>query len=122
MMKRGYAGWQITHALKGQSDEEKRRLLSKADLLKERLGKPEGKPILVADYKIDQKAVKLTRPKKVRITSKTLREDVAKRLHMAALTVEMPSGFPVRPDLNLPQAIRQGTEAALARQSVVRLD
>jgi hypothetical protein len=67
-------------------------------------------------------AVMLTRPKKVRITSKTLREDMAKRLHNAGLVVEKPSPVPVASRMDLTEAIRQGTQIAFEKESVVRLD
>jgi conjugative relaxase-like TrwC/TraI family protein len=118
----GYTAAQITGALKELPEDQKRQLLAKLDLLKEKLGRPEGKPVLIADHKIDQQAVMLTRPKKVRITSKTLRADVAKRLHAAGLIVEKPASFSVRARLDLNEAIRQGTQIAFEKQSVVRLD
>jgi hypothetical protein len=64
----------------------------------------------------------LTRPKKVRITSKTLREDVAKRLNDAGLVLETPSMFPVKAAVNLLKAVEQGTQIAFEKESVVRLD
>jgi conjugative relaxase-like TrwC/TraI family protein len=122
LLHRGYTTVQITGALKGMPEDQKRQLLAKPDLLKEKLGRPEGKPLLIADYKIDQQAVTLTRPKKVRITSQTLREDVAKRLHNAGQALEMPAPFPVTVKLDLNEAVRQGTQIAFEKQSVVRLD
>jgi conjugative relaxase-like TrwC/TraI family protein len=122
LLQRGYTAAQITGALKGLPEDQKRQLLAKPDLLKEKLGRPEGKPLPIADHKIDQQAVTLTRPKKVRITSRTLREDVAKRLHAAGLIVEKPAPFPVKTRLDLTEAVRQGTQIAFERQSVVRLD
>jgi len=86
------------------------------------LGRAEGKPRLVADHAMDQQAVTLTRPKKVFISSKTLREDVARRLQNAGLVVETPSPFPVKANMNLTEAIRQGTQIAFEKESVVRLD
>jgi hypothetical protein len=122
LLKRGYTPQQITLALKGLSEDEKRKLLAKPDALQTRLGRAEGKPRLVADHLMDQQAVTLTRPKKVRISSKTLREDVAKRLHSASLIVEKPFPFPVKARLDLTEAVRQGTQIAFEKQSVVRLD
>jgi conjugative relaxase-like TrwC/TraI family protein len=122
LLQRGYTAAQITLALKGLPEDQKRQLLAKPDLLKEKLGRPEGKPLLIADYKIDQQAVTLTRPKKVRITSKTLRDDVAKRLHNSGLVMGKPAPFPVMAKLDLNEAIRQGTQIAFEKQSVVRLD
>ena len=122
LLKRGYTSQQITKALKGLSEDEKRKLLAKPDALQTTLGRAEGKPRLVADHLMDQQAVTLTRPKKVRITSKTLREDVAKRLHEAGLVVKTPSPFPVKAKLDLTEAIRQGTQIAFEKESVVRLD
>ena len=122
LLQRGYTAAQITGALRRLPEDQKRQLLAKPDLLKEKLGRPEGKSLLIADHKIDQQAVTLTRPKKVRITSKTLREDVAKRLHAAGLIVEKPAPFPVKTRLDLTEAVRQGTQIAFERQSVVRLD
>ena len=71
---------------------------------------------------MDQSAVTLTRPKKVSISSKTLREDVSKRLHTAGLAIEMPSKFPVKAAVNLTQAVEQGAQIAFEKESVVRLD
>jgi conjugative relaxase-like TrwC/TraI family protein len=122
LLQRGYTVAQITNVLKGLPEDQKRQVLAKPDLLKEKLGRPERKPLLIADHKIDQQAVTLTRPKKVRISSKTLREDVAKRLHNAGLVVDKPAPFPVRAKLDLNEAVRQGAQIAFEKQSVVRLD
>jgi hypothetical protein len=122
LLQVGYTSRQISGNLQGEPEKEKRRLLAKPELLKERLGKPEGKPLLAINHKIDQIAVKLTRPEKVRITSKTLREDVGKRLDQAGLKLEKPLPWPVKPMLNLPLAIEQGTKTAFDKDSVVRLD
>jgi conjugative relaxase-like TrwC/TraI family protein len=118
----GYTAIQISRNLQGEPESEKRRLLAKPELLKERLGRPEGKPLLVMNHKLDQIAVKLTRPEKVRITSKTLREDVGKRLEQAGLKLEKPSPWAVKPTLNLPLAVEQGTQIAFDKESVIRLD
>ena len=122
LLQLGYTAKQISRNLQGEPEAEKRRLLSKPELLKERLGGPEGKPLLAMNHKIDQIAVKLTRPEKVRITSKTLREDVGKRLEQVGLKLEQPLPWAVKPTLNLPLAIEQGTKIAFDKESVVRLD
>ena len=122
LLQLGYTAKQISRNLQGEPESEKRRLLAKPELLKERLGTPESKPLLAMNHKIDQIAVKLTRPEKVRITSRTLREDVAKRLEQAGLKLERPSPWAVKPTLNLPLAIEQGTNIAFEKESVVRLD
>ena len=122
LLRLGYTAKQISRNLKEEPEREKRRLLAKPELLKERLGGPEGKPLLAVNHKIDQTAVKLTRPEKVRITSKTLGEDVRKRLGQAGLKLERPSPWPVKSTLNLPLAIEQGTKIAFDKESVVRLD
>ena len=122
LLQLGYTAKQISRNLQGEPESEKRRLLAKPELLKERLDKPEGKPLLAVNHKIDQVAVKLTRPEKVRITSKTLREDVGKRLEQAGLKLERPSPWAVKPTLNLPLAIEQGTKIAFDKENVVRLD
>jgi conjugative relaxase-like TrwC/TraI family protein len=122
LLQLGYTATQISRNLKGEPESEKRRLLAKPELLKDRLGGPEGKPLLAMNHKIDQIAVKLTRPEKVRITSKTLREDVGKRLEQAGVKLVQPSLWPVKPVLNLPLAIEQGTKIAFDKESVVRLD
>jgi hypothetical protein len=122
LLQLGYTAKQISRYLQGERDSEKRRLLAKSELLKERLGRPEGKPLLAMNHKIDQIAVKLTRPEKVRITSKTLREDVGKRLEQADLKLGQPSSWPVKSTLSLPLAIEQGTKIAFDKESVVRLD
>jgi conjugative relaxase-like TrwC/TraI family protein len=122
LLKRGYTPQQITEALKGVTEDERRKLLAKPDALQMRLGRAEGKPRLVADHVMDQQAVTLTRPKKVFISSKTLREDVAKRLQKAGLIMETPSPYPVKANMNLTEAIRQGTQIAFEKESVVRLD
>jgi conjugative relaxase-like TrwC/TraI family protein len=122
LLQLGYTAKQISRNLRGEPESEKRRLLAKPELLKERLGGPEGKPLLAMNHKTDQIAVKLTRPEKVRITSKTLREDVGKRLEQAGLKLEKPTPSPVKPTHNLPLAIEQGTKIAFDKESVVRLD
>jgi hypothetical protein len=122
LLQLGYTAKQISRNFQGETETEKRRLLGKPELLKKRLGGPEGKPLLAMNHKIDQIAVKLTRPEKVRITSKTLREDVGKRLEQASLKLEQPSSGAVKPTLNLPFAIEQGTKTAFDKESVVRLD
>jgi conjugative relaxase-like TrwC/TraI family protein len=122
LLKRGYTPQQITRALKGANEDERRKLLAKPDALQMRLGRAEGKPRLAADHVMDQQAVTLTRPKKVLISSKTLREDVAKRLQKAGLIMETPSPYPAKANMNLTEAIRQGTQIAFEKESVVRLD
>ncbi len=122
LLQLGYTAKQISRNLQGELEAEKRRLLAKPELLKERLGGPEGKPLLAMNHNVDQIAVKLTRPEKVRITSKTLREDVGKRLKQSGLKLERPSPWAVKPTLNLPLAIEQGTKIAFNKESVVRLD
>jgi conjugative relaxase-like TrwC/TraI family protein len=122
LLQLGYTAKQISRNLQGESESEKRRLLTQAELLKERLGGPDGKPVLAMNHKIDQIAVKLTRPEKVRITSKTLREDVGKRLEQSGLKLGQPSPWTIKPTLNLPLAIEQGTKIAFDKESVVRLD
>jgi conjugative relaxase-like TrwC/TraI family protein len=123
LLKRGYTAGQFKKMFKSIGEDEKRKLLAQgAEKLRERLGAPEVRPSLRADYRIHEEAVMLTRPKKVRISSKTLREDVAKRLHKAGLVVEKPSPFPVRTKLDLNEAIQQGTQIAFDKESVVRLD
>ena len=123
LLQLGYTAKQISRTLHGEPENEKRRLLAKPEFLKERLGGPEGKPRLwPMNHKVDQIAVKLTRPEKVRITSKTLREDVGKRLEQAGLKLEPPSPWAVKPTLNLPLAMEQGTKIAFDKESVVRLD
>jgi conjugative relaxase-like TrwC/TraI family protein len=123
LLKRGYTAQQFKAVLKGVGEDEKRRMLAQGvENLRERLGAPQGRPSLRADYLIHEQAVMLTRPKKVPITSKTLREDVAKRLNHAGLVVGKPSSFPVKASMDLTQAIQQGTQLAFEKQSVVRLD
>jgi conjugative relaxase-like TrwC/TraI family protein len=122
LLQRGYTASQITAALKGLGEDQRRQLLATPDALREKLGRPEGKPLLVANHKIDQQAVTLTRPKKVRITSQTLREDVAKCLQAASLVVEKPFPFAIKASGDLNEAVRQGTRIAFEQQSVVRLD
>ncbi len=122
LLQRGYTAAQITGALKGLSEDQKRQLLAKPDLLKEKLVRPESKPIAIVDHKIDQQAVKLTRPKKVRITSKTLREDVAQRLNKSGMVLGKPASSAVPNKLDLNEAVHQGTQLAFEKHSVVRLD
>jgi conjugative relaxase-like TrwC/TraI family protein len=122
LLKRGYIPQQITRAFKGMSEDEKRKLLAQPDALQAKLRRTEGKPRLVADHLLDQQAVTLTRPKKVRISSKTLREDVVKRLHEAGFSVEKPFPFPVKSTLALNEAVRHGERIAFEKESVVRLD
>jgi conjugative relaxase-like TrwC/TraI family protein len=123
LLKRGYMAAQFKTVFKGVSEDQKRRMLAQGvEKLRERLGAPQGRPRLQADFQIHDQAVMLTRPKKVPISSKTLREDVAKRLQKAGLIVETPSPYPVKAKLDLKEAIRQGTQIAFEKKSVVRLD
>ena len=123
LLKRGYTPEQFKAIFKGVGEDEKRRMLAQGvEKLRERLGAPQSRPSLQADYKIHEQAVMLTRPKKVPITSETLREDVAKRLQKAGLVLERPSSFPVTAKLDLTEAVRQGSQIAFEKQSVVRLD
>jgi conjugative relaxase-like TrwC/TraI family protein len=123
LLKRGYTSQQISHAFKGVNEDEKRKWLTQgAEPLRERMGAPQAPPRVVPDYGLHDRAVTLTRPKKVRITSKTLREDVAKRLNDAGLVLKTPSAFPVKAEVNLAQAVEQGTQIAFEKESVVRLD
>jgi len=123
LLKRGYTSQQISHAFKGVNEDEKRKWLTQGvEPLRERMGAPQAPPRVVPDYRLHDQAVTLTRPKKVRITSKTLREDVAKRLNDAGLVLETPSVFPVKAAVNLTQAVEQGTQIAFEKESVVRLD
>jgi conjugative relaxase-like TrwC/TraI family protein len=123
LIKRGYTTEQFKIVFKGVGEDGKRRLLAQGiEPLREQMGPPRGRPSLKADYKIHEQAVTLTRPKKVRISSKTLREDVAKRLQHGGLVVGMPCGSPMKNALNLPEAIRHGTQIAFEKESVVRLD
>jgi conjugative relaxase-like TrwC/TraI family protein len=123
LLKRGYTAEQFKGVFKGFGEDEKRRLLAQGvEKLRERLGAPDTRSSLRADFQIHEQAVMLTRPKKVRITSKTLRDDVAKRLLHAGLEMGKPSSFPVLGRLSLTGAIRQGTQLAFEKESVVRLD
>src|ERR1700678_1126867 len=123
LLKRGYTPEQFKAVFKGIGEDEKRRMLAQGvEKLRERLGAPQGRPSLKADFQIHERAVMLTRPKKVPITSETLREDVAQGLQKAGLVLERPSSFPVKAKLNLTEAIRQGAQIAFEKQSVVRLD
>jgi conjugative relaxase-like TrwC/TraI family protein len=123
LLKRGYTAEQFKKLFKGINEDDKRKWLAQGvEKLRERLGAPEVRPSLKADYRIHEDAVILTRPKKVRISSKTLREDVAMRLHKAGQVVEKPSPFPMKANLNLSRAVRQGTQIAFDKESVVRLD
>jgi conjugative relaxase-like TrwC/TraI family protein len=123
LLQRGYSPNQFKAMFKGVSEDEKRRMLAQGvERLREQLGAPHGSPSLKPDFKIHDQAVTLTRPKKVRITSKTLREDVAKRLNNSGLVVNQPSGFPVRARMDLTKAIRQGAQIVFEKESVVRLD
>jgi hypothetical protein len=123
LLKRGYTPKQFKSMFKGVNEDEKRRILAQGvDKLRERMGAPQGRPSLTADFKIHDQAVTLTRPKKVPITSKTLREDVAQRLNNSGLVVDKPSGFPVRVRMDLTQAIGQGSQIVFEKESVVRLD
>lgn len=122
LFKRGYSPAQIAKALKGVNEKERKRLLSKAEFLAEKIGRPEGPSRLKIDHVLDQQAATLTRPKKVRISSKTLREDVGKRLQKAGLVVEAPAASPVKVNLSIEEAIKQGTQIAFEKESVVRLE
>ena len=123
LLKRGYTPEQFVAVFKAVGETEKRKMLSEGvERLRERLGAPQGRPQLRADFQIHERAVTLTRPLKVRISSKTLREDVAKRLKQAGLAVDKPSPFPVQSTLDLKEAVRQGEQLAFEKESVVRLD
>jgi conjugative relaxase-like TrwC/TraI family protein len=123
LLKRGYTPEQFKTMFKGVGEDEKRRMLAHGvERLREQLGAPQGRASLKPDFKIHDEAVTLTRPKKVRITSKTLREDVAQRLNNSGLVVDKPSGFPVKARMDLTQAIRQGSQIVFEKESVVRLD
>jgi conjugative relaxase-like TrwC/TraI family protein len=123
LLKRGYTPKQFKSMFKGVGEDEKRRILAQGvDKLREKLGAPQGRPSLTADFKIHDQAVTLTRPKKVPITTKTLREDVAQRLNNSGLVVDKPSAFPVRVRMDLTHAIRQGSQIVFEKESVVRLD
>ena len=123
LLKRGYTSQQISRAFKGVNEDEKRKWLTQGvELLRERMGAPQAPPHVVPDHRLHDQAVTLTRPKKVRITSKTLREDVAKRLNDAGLVLERPAVFPVKAGVNLLKAVEQGTQIAFEKESVVRLD
>jgi conjugative relaxase-like TrwC/TraI family protein len=123
LLKRGYTSQQISRAFKGVNEDEKRKWLTQGvEPLRERMGAPQAPPRVVPDHRLHDQAVTLTRPKKVRITSKTLREDVAKRLNDVSLALEKPSVFPVKAAVNLLKAVEQGTQIAFEKESVVRLD
>ncbi|MCE0499209.1 MAG: AAA family ATPase, partial [Methylacidiphilales bacterium] len=123
LLKRGYMPEQVKALFKGMGEDEKRKMLAQgADKLREQMGTPWARPRLEIDFQMRDEAVLLSRPKKVVISSKTLREDVAKRLHNAGLVVDKPSSFPVKAKLDLTEAIRQGTQIAFEKESVVRLD
>jgi conjugative relaxase-like TrwC/TraI family protein len=123
LLKRGYTSQQISRAFKGVSENEKRKWLTQGvEPLRERMGAPQAPPRVVPDHRLHDQAVTLTRPKKVRINSKTLREDVAKRLNDAGLVLERPAVFPVKAAVNLLKAVEQGTQIAFEKESVVRLD
>ena len=123
LLKQGYTAGQFKELFKGVSEYEKRKWLAQGgEPLRERLGANQARPRLATDYRLHDQAVTLTRPQKVRITSQTLREDVASRLQKAGLVLEMPSSSPVKANMNLTQAIQQGTQTAFERESVVRLD
>jgi conjugative relaxase-like TrwC/TraI family protein len=123
LLKRGYVPEQIKALFKNVGEDEKRKMLAQGpDKLREQMGQPWASPRLEVDFQMRDEAVLLSRPKKVLISSKTLREDVAKRLHRAGLTVEKPVRFPVQSTLDLKEAVRQGEQLAFEKQSVVRLD
>jgi conjugative relaxase-like TrwC/TraI family protein len=123
LLRRGYTSQQISRAFKGVNEDEKRKWMAQGvEPLRERMGAPQAPPRVVPDHRLHDQAVTLTRPKKVRITSKTLREDVAKRLNEAGLVLETPSVFPVKAAVNLLKAVEQGTQIAFEKESVVRLD
>src|SRR5271156_3760340 len=117
LLKRGYTSHQISHSFKGVNEDEKRKWLTQGvEPLRERMGAPQAPPRVAPDYRLHDQAVTLTRPKKVRITSKTLREDVAKRLNDAGLVLETPAVFPVKAAVNLLKAVKQGTQIAFEKE------
>jgi conjugative relaxase-like TrwC/TraI family protein len=123
LLKRGYQPEQIKALFKNVGEDEKRKMLAQGpDKLREPMGQPWARPRLQVDFQMRDEAVLLSRPKKVLISSKTLREYVAKRLHQAGLTVERPFPFPIQSTLDLKEAVRQGEQIAFEKQSVVQLD
>jgi conjugative relaxase-like TrwC/TraI family protein len=118
LLKRGYTPGQIKTLFKGVNEDEKRRMLAEgAEKLGERMGKPSARPRLEVDFQVREEAVLLSRPKKVLISSRTLREDVARRLQQAGLAVEKPFPFPVKSTLNLEDAVRQGEQLAFEKEA-----
>jgi conjugative relaxase-like TrwC/TraI family protein len=123
LLRQGYMPQQIKMLFKGVSEDEKRQMLAEgAEKLRERMGKPSARPRLKVDFQMRDEAVLLSRPKKVLISSRTLREDVVRRLQQAGLSVEKPFPFPVQSTLNLKDAVPQGEQLAFEKESVVRLD
>jgi conjugative relaxase-like TrwC/TraI family protein len=123
LLKRGYTAEQFKAVFKGVSEDEKRRMLAQGvEKLRERLRAPQSRPSLKADFQIHEQAVMLTRPKKVNISSQTLREDVTTRLYQSGVVLKTPSPVPVKAKLDLTEAIRQGTQIAFEKESVVHLD
>jgi len=123
LLKHGYTPGQIKTLFKGVGEDKKRQMLAQeAEKLREGMGKPLARPRLEVDFHMRDEAVLLSRPKKVLISSKTLREDVARRLEQAGIAVDKPFPFPIQSTLNLKQAVRQGEQLAFEKQSVVRLD
>lgn len=122
LFKRGYSPAQIAKALKGVNEKERLRLLSKPEFLALKIGRPDGSVRMEIDHVLDQEAATLTRPKKVRISSQTLREDVIKRLEKAGLVVEKPALSAVKVELNMEEAIKQGVRATFEKESVVSLE
>ncbi len=122
LLKWGYTTGQFKALFKGLSEKDKRQLLALGtEGLRSRLGTPQGIPVLY-DYRIHEQAVQLTRPKKVRITSQTLREDVKRRLDQIGLVVTPPSRFALKSNLDITAAINQGSQIVFEKQSVVPLD
>jgi conjugative relaxase-like TrwC/TraI family protein len=123
LLKRGYTPGQIKTLFKGVREDEKRQMLAEGEeKLRERMGKPSARPSLEVAFQMREEAVLLSRPKKVLISSRTLREDVARRLQKEGLAVEKPFPFPVKSTLDLNEAFRQGERIAFEKESVVRLD
>jgi conjugative relaxase-like TrwC/TraI family protein len=123
LLKHGYTPGQIKTLFKGVSEDEKRHMLAEGvEKLREWMGKPLARPRLEVDFGMRDEAVLLSRPKKVLISSKTLREDVARRLQQAGLAVDKPFPFPIQSTLDFKEAVRQGEQLAFEKKSVVRLD
>jgi conjugative relaxase-like TrwC/TraI family protein len=131
LLRDGYTVKQLSAVLKGRSAEERSELWISGKI-RALLGKPELSPVRKIDeYDIDEQAWLITRRPKEIISPQELRERVERSFHDLGLVVpRVPSSVrtPFRARATHPlhesleQAIKEGTSACFARETLVPLD